>query len=312
MQSRKDTMESKLKSRFTVLKLVLDDELAGWVGTRFFGWGTPRDVDKVIARLHVLYARSIRLWITVSWDCGGQVPTFSSLEQEHNEVYGRRLAWSICPINTTELNKLKEKYLTWLVGLPIISKFFVKPKVIQVTFKTINAIGWYNRVRQTIPSLYNSIRKEIFTYIDDSVNMFLLKYITFILGVLLGASPQTHTGALPGLSSPSSHLTNSWLRPWSKGTLNLAHSLNHSLTLIYYDGINWKICESVHVLCLPELGTVTSTMTLGWPLPAAVSAQMVISYSVSSLRSKIFLDVRSGSAINVSKMSLRTPRVAKQ
>ena len=39
---------------------------------------------------------------------------------------------------------------------------------------------------------------------------------------------------------------------------------------------------------------------------------MVISYSVSSLRSKIFLYVRSGSAISDTKMSLRTPRVATQ
>jgi len=45
----------------TVLKLVLDDKLAGWVDTRLFGRGTPRNVDEVVPHLYVLYARSIRL-----------------------------------------------------------------------------------------------------------------------------------------------------------------------------------------------------------------------------------------------------------
>jgi len=61
----------------TSLKLVLNDELAGWVGTRLLGRRTPRHVDEVVTRLYVFYARFVWLCITASRDsttgCGKKV-----------------------------------------------------------------------------------------------------------------------------------------------------------------------------------------------------------------------------------------------
>jgi len=54
------TLQVHGDGRPTVQKLVLDDELAGWVGTRFLGRRTPRYVHEVVARLYVLNARPVR------------------------------------------------------------------------------------------------------------------------------------------------------------------------------------------------------------------------------------------------------------